>query len=160
MGKTTRNKKSSNYKPLIILFIVLIAIVVASIAIGYFLSKGESEAGPNTIEQKELLDNTALESIKTPLEGTWISNYDGAILTINGLTFNLDLPSVDQSITIKGILSVEQNLVTFNSNSDKICKNMEGHYQYSFSADEVLFKLIKDNCNSRKERMTMSWFKL
>jgi hypothetical protein len=164
MAKSTKNKrrkKWANYKPLIIISIVLIAIVAVSVVIGYFLTTEESLEDPKSIEQNEPKDTKALESVKTPLEGTWVSNYDGAILSVNGLTYNLDLPSVDASVSTKGTLAVEQNLVTFiNSNGDEVCRNMEGHYQFIFNEDEVSFKLIKDSCNSRIERMTMSWFKL
>lgn len=164
MTKSTKNKKrkkSVNYKPFIIIIIVLIIIVAASVAIGYFLVTEKTASDPKQVEQAKQLNTNELESVKTPLEGTWVSNYDGAILSVNGLTYNLDLPSVDASVSTKGMLAVEQNLVTFvNSNGNEVCQNMEGHYQFTFNEQELSFKLIKDACESRKERMTMSWFKL
>jgi uncharacterized protein YpmS len=159
--KSGKRKKRSNYKPLIIILIVLAAIVVVSIGIGYFLTKEEATTAPESVEQKEEPSTNELEAVKTPLEGTWVSNYDGAILGINGLTFSLDLPSVDAPETIKGTMAVEQNLVTFtNTSGDEMCPDMEGHYKFKIEDDEVFFTLIKDNCDIRKERMTMNWFKL
>jgi len=159
--KSRKRKKRTNYKPLIIILIVLAAIVVVSIGIGYFLTRGETVPTTEETEQTETLNTDELKSMKTPLEGTWVSNYDGAILGINGLTFSLDMPSVDAPETVKGSITVEQNLVTFiNITGDDICPKMEGHYKFSFEDDEITFNLIKDNCDIRKERMTMSWFKL
>lgn len=164
MAKATQNKKrkkTSNYKPLVIIIIVLAAIIGASMIISYFLTKEETHIFTEEQEQVDEFKIEDLESIKTPIEGTWVSNYDGAILTINGLTFSIDLPSVEQAVSVKGTMAVEQNLVTFNNtNGDETCRNTEGHYQFSFENDEISFKLIKDNCSSRKERMTASWFKL
>jgi len=159
--KSGKRKKRTNYKPMIIILIVLAAIVVVSIGIGYFLTKGETFSIPNEAEQTETLNTDELKSMKTPLEGTWVSNYDGAILGVNGLTFSLDMPSVDAPETVKGTIAVEQNLVTFiNITGDEMCPNIEGHYKFRFEDDEITFNLIKDNCDIRKERMTMSWFKL
>ncbi|MCB2207936.1 MAG: hypothetical protein KQH67_06530 [Bacteroidetes bacterium] len=159
--KSRTRKKRTNYKPLIIILIVLAAIVVISIGIGYFLTRGETVPTNEDTEQTETLSTDELKSMKTPLEGTWVSNYDGAILGINGLTFSLDMPSVDAPETVKGTIAVEQNLVTFIIiTGDDMCPNMEGHYKFSFEDDEITFNLIKDNCDIRKERMTMSWFKL
>lgn len=164
MAKSTRNKKrkkNNQYKSLIIIIIVLAAIIGASMIISHFLTKEEIHTFPAAEDQVEQKNIGELKKIKTPLEGTWVSNYDGAILTIIGLTFSIDIPSVDTSVALKGTLSVEKNLISFtNSNGEKNCLNVEGHYQFSFEADEVTFKLIKDQCNSRKERMTMSWFNL
>jgi hypothetical protein len=159
--KSRKRKKRSNYKPLIIILIVLAAIVVVSIGIGYFLTKEEATTEPEPIEQKKEPNTNELEAVKTPLEGTWVSNYDGAILTINGLMFSLDVPSVDASVSVKGTLASEKTLITFiNTSDNKICPDMEGHYKFRFEDDEVYFTLIKDTCDNRKERMTMSWFKL
>ena len=159
--RSRKRKKRTNYKPLIIILIVLAAIVVVSIGIGYFLSKEEANTDPEPVEQKEEPNTNELEALKTPLEGTWVSNYDGAILTINGLTFSLDVPSVDASVSVKGTLASEKNLITFtNISDDEMCPDIEGHYKFRFEDDEVFFTLIKDNCDNRKERMTMSWFNL
>jgi hypothetical protein len=161
-GKTKTTRNFSKYKPLVIILAVLVAILLVSILFGYLLSKN----GYNTFlnkenEQVELVNGTKPESIKTVIEGTWVSNYDGAILGINGLTFGLDLPSVDAPKTIKGILSVEQSLVTFTDTSgNSNCQDLEGHYKFRIEDDEISFELIKDPCESRKERMTMSWFRL
>ena len=159
--KSGKRKRPTSYKPFLIVLLVFAAIVVASILIGYFLTKEEYVLTDKEVEQYEAGNTTELESIKTPIEGTWVSNYDGAILGINGLTFSLDLPSVDAPKTVKGTISIEQNLVTFiNDPADETCTNIEGHYKFSFKEDKISFELIKDNCANRTERMTMSWFKL
>ena len=141
---------------------MLVAIILVSIIFGYLMTKNGHNIFTNEETEQSIPDSsTEPEDIKTTIEGTWVSNYDGAILGINGLTFSLDLPSVDAPKTIKGVISVEQNLVTFNDGSgNSNCRNMEGHYKFRIENDEISFELIKDPCESRKERMTMSWFKL
>ena len=164
MAKSTKSKKRNkpgNYKTLIVLFIVLVAIAIASVIISYFITNDQSDKLSQETEQSDQLTDDEQKNIKTSLEGTWVSNYDGAILTISGLTFDLDLPSVDESLTVEGTIAVEKNLVTFmNTKGKEVCKDIEGHYQFTFEEDEISFKLIKDDCESRKERMTVSWFSL
>ena len=160
--KSKKQRNYSKYKPLVIVLVVLAAILLISILFGYLLS----ENGYNTFlgeekEQVEPINSNKPENIKTAIEGTWVSNYDGAILGVNGLTFSIDLPSVDAPKTIKGNIAVEESLVTFNDISENSnCRNIEGHYKFRIEADEISFELIKDPCEIRKERMTMSWFRL
>jgi len=164
MAKSSKSKKRNkpgNYKILIVLFIVLVAIALASVIISYFITNDESDLLSQETEQSDQLTIDQQENIKTSLEGTWVSNYDGAILTITGLSFTIENPGVDDPTKLSGKLAVEQNLVTFvNTGGKEICNGIEGHYQFTFEKDEVSFKLIKDNCESRKERMTVSWFRL
>ena len=77
------------------------------------------------------------------------------------MSFTIENPGVDNPTKISGKLAVEQNLVTFiNAGGKGVCKDIEGYYQFSFEKDEILFKLIKDRCESRKELITVSWFRL
>ena len=161
MAKSTRSKKRNkpgNYKTLIILFIVLVTIAIASVIISYFITNDKSDILSQKTEQSDQLQQ---DNIQTSLEGTWVSNYDGAILTITGVSFTIETPGVDDPTKTSGKLAIEQNLVTFiNTGDEEVCKGTEGHYQFTFEKDEVSFKLIKDKCESRKERMTVSWFRL
>ena len=94
--------------------------------------------------------------------GTWVSNYDGAILTLKRFEFTLEMPSVDQKTTIKGELSVVKNVLTFvYTSGSETCRGVEGHYQYTLEDNgDIFFKRIKDKCKSRAERMEVSWFRL
>lgn len=160
-SKSKKRNKPGNYKTLIVLFIVLVAIAIASVIISYFITNDESNIASQETEQSDQLTIDQQENIQTSLEGNWVSNYDGAILTITGLSFIIENPGVDDPTKAAGKLTVEQNLVTFvNTGGEEVCKGIEGHYQFTFEKDEVSFKLIKDNCGSRKERMTVSWFRL
>lgn len=157
-SKSKKRNKPGNYKTLILLLIVLAAIAIVSVIISYFITNDESDILSQETEQSDQLQQ---ENIQTSLEGTWVSNYDGAILTITGLSFTIENPGVDDPTKTSGKLAIEQNLVTFiNTGGEEVCKDIEGRYQFTFEKDEVSFKLIKDNCESRKERMTVSWFRL
>lgn len=163
----TRKKKKNKLNPWLILVLVIILIALLSIGIGYYLTdeKNTTEQGflPPTekIEKTKEPENKQDKIEKTPLEGSWVSMYDGAILTFSGLNFTLDMPSVDAPEKIEGKIARENTIVTFYyTTGKKSCLNVEGHYQYSFEGDELSFKVIKDLCDARKERMTANWFKL
>lgn len=135
--------------------------------ISYYLTNNEnpsvkewatSEEEVKTNPQPEV-SSTTIE--KSPLEGSWVSFYDGAILTFTGLNFVLDVPSVDSPGKITGKIAIEKTIVTFYYTSGKkSCLDVEGHYQFTFQDEELNFKVIKDLCDNRKERMTANWFRL
>ncbi len=138
-----RPKKTVNNNLFIFLAIIIVLALISVIAAYFLTEKTEPQDQP-----------------VTPIEGTWVSNYNGTMLTIKGLTMVLELPAVDKSTVIKGKIAVEKNIVTFIY-EDGPCKNVEGHYQYTFDVKgELFFKLIKDKCPSRQELMSASWFKL
>lgn len=168
----SRKKKTS---PILIFILVIIALAAISMLLGYYLLRDDSDKGlkifgdeSNKVETSKpdspgsVLKETPTQEKATLLEGTWVSNYDGNIMTIHGLHYTLESPSVDHVTKIKGRLSIEKSIITFVSqDGDESCKNVEGHYLFTLEGtDEIFFKLIKDKCPQRKERMTLSWFKL
>ncbi|HEY9113721.1 MAG TPA: hypothetical protein VIN10_03420 [Bacteroidales bacterium] len=168
-----KKKKKTKFSPWLIFVLVIILIALISMGIGYYLTNNEN---PNIVEwaKSDEKTETATEPVKaaddekatktvekTALEGSWVSMYDGSILTFTGLNFALDLPSVDSPEKITGKIALENTIVTFyNTGGKKVCIDVEGHYQFTFQDDELNFKIIKDQCASRKERMTANWFKL
>ena len=170
--KQIRRKKAKNNNSLITVFIIIIILAIISVITAYFLVDDKDKFIPDFIEQvsnsdteivatdPEIKENIVQE-IKTPIEGTWVSNYDGAMLTITGGTFNVDMPSVDASAEASGTIAVENTIVTFiNKTGNKSCQNVEGHYNYSFVGDELKLSLIKDPCEARVRKMAETWFKL
>jgi len=162
-----KKKKKTKWNPWLILVLVIILIALISMGISYFMTNEKDFKLPELLSPKEAVENTEIPKTepkkveKTPLEGSWVSYYDGAILTFTGLDFVLELPSVDSPEKIKGRIALESTIVTFYYTSgNKSCLNIEGHYQYSFEGEELSFKVIKDLCERRKERMTANWFKL
>lgn len=148
--KTAKAKNGQN--KLFIFFAIILVLAIISTIIAFYYQDEYAESGP--------VEQTQAPAQITSLEGTWVSNYDGKMLTISGLNVALESPSVDESGKISGSISIEDNIVTFMYKSG-ICKNMEGHYLYSINEDgELFFKLIKDSCENRIEIMTMTWFKL
>jgi len=117
------------------------------------MKSSSDTVGITKIIKKQVKDN--------PLKGTWVSNYDGTMLTIKGDSFTLEMPSVDASSKVKGRIIIEKTIATFiNDSKSKSCPSLEGHYSFSFENDELIFSLIKDECDTRINRMSVSWFKI
>lgn len=152
--KRSRSSTNKNNNVLIFFAIVLILAII-SVVTAYYLSGEDSNSNPTKVNETE----KAIQPV-TPIEGTWVSNYDGTMLTVEGRTVTFESPSVDESNKVTGEITIEENIVSF-TDEDGSCKNLEGHYLYSIDEKgELFFKLIKDSCPKRLELMTASWFKL
>lgn len=153
--KRSRKAAINKNNNLLIFFAIILVIAIISVVAAYYLSGEENSTNSMKVNETE----KTVEQI-TPLEGTWVSNYDGTMLTVEGQSVTFESPSVDESNKVSGEITIEENIVTF-SDEEGACKNIEGHYLYSIDEkDELFFKLIKDSCPKRLEIMTASWFKL
>ena len=165
--RKSRKKPLDNNSMLMLIAIVAILAILSIVTAYYILDNDDKQIDAIETVTKIIQtdDNTQKTeeqgTIKTAIEGTWVSNYDGAMLTISGTTFSIELPSVDASGNVKGSIAVENTIVTFsNTTGTKTCIGKEGHYNYSFEGDELMLNKIKDPCDRRSERMTESWFRL
>lgn len=164
--KKSPRKKKKNSSSLFKFLALVIVLAIISMAVAYYIdhtdNPNRTEPSPTEMLTNKDQDETALAEIKTTIEGTWVSNYDGVMLTISGLTFTMESPSVETSSNVKGTLSVENNIVTFvNTSGSEPCKNKEGHYLFVLDEKgDLKFNLIKDSCASRVERMSVSWYRI
>lgn len=141
-----KNRRPLGNNSIFIFLAIVILLALISIITAYFITDNKNEKTNN--------------QGNTELNGTWVSHYDGTMLTIKGLEVVFEMPSVDEAQKITGSISIEKNIVTFLPMEGK-CGNEEGHYLYSIDQKgELFFKLIKDKCQSREELMSMTWFKL
>lgn len=173
MAKKRRSrKKTKSENSFITLVIIIVLLAIVSVVTAYFILGDDEKQIPDLIENEagtqnksdvETHNNDAINEskTKTDIDGTWVSNYDGAMLTITGNTFSLEMPSVDASSKVNGSLAVEKTIVSFtNTSGNKACIGKEGHYNYSFIDGELMLNKIKDPCDRRSERMTETWFRL
>ena len=164
MAAKKRNiqKTGTKNNQLFIFIAIIIVLAVVSIVTAYLLMDNDKEEVVSPTEQETTADTKMVAESVAQIAGTWVSNYDGVMLTIEGLTFSIESSGVDVTAKITGKLSVEGNIVTFVYESgNEVCKSVEGHYLYSIEENgDLFFKLIKDTCPSRQERMSVSWFKL
>ena len=95
-------------------------------------------------------------------ETTWVSNMDGAMLTINSNgTFTIDFPSIESTASIKGTYEIEGNKIIFLYKPDSdICDGIEGTYRINLKDNILEFLLISDKCKSRKKHFKEEWFGL
>jgi hypothetical protein len=164
MPSPKNKKKKNRYNTFQIAVAIIIILAIIILIVGYFYvdeDKPDVLLVPST-EQSRSDSNTGRESNTAIILGSWVSNYDGAILTLNNASFTLEQSGIDVGSKITGTLAIETNIVTFvYTTGNKACKGAEGHYLYTIEENgEIFFKLIKDPCESRKERMTATWFRL
>jgi len=164
-GKRRKPQKSGSFST-ILLIIILLAVIAAIVS--YFLTR---KSKPITKPQTEQVESnnepqnkqpeaseTAKPGVKTILEGTWVSRNDGALLEFHNNTFNIDIPSVDSHNYQKGSFSIEGSQITFSYPEGKnSCGAEKGIYTYELSHGSIQFKVEKDNCKSRQEKLVAIW---
>ena len=159
-----RNTKAQK-SPLMLFLLIVILLAILSVVVAYFILQDDDrkEVIPvQTTTETQAEEEEPTIAVEPMYTGTWVSNYDGTILTLSRSSFTLEMPSVDQKTAIEGELSVMKNVLTFVYTSGaEICRGEEGHYQYMLEDNgDIFFKLIKDNCKTRSDRMEVSWFRL
>ena len=172
----SRNKKKNNSFTIFLVIVVVLALISfvvtyfvmqtdSSFAIIYFAKKTDSEIvknNPNIEDVKTIpKDNTKSVSQSLILDGTWASYNDGAMLTINGQSFTIELPSVESTVLASGKIVVKSHTVTFvYTNNDSVCGIKPGVYNYETRDDEVIFSKQDDSCGSRVGLLVATWFKV
>jgi hypothetical protein len=167
MAKSRKKRKSNQKNNSLWIFIaIIIVIAIISMIISYFWVENDKPdvflLPSDTKTETVKTDKPESEVTASPIDGTWVSNYDGAMLTVAGQSFTLEISGVDGAGKTTGSFAIEGNICTFVYESgNEACKGNEGHYLYSIDdSGELYFELIKDICESRKERMTATWFSL
>ena len=175
--RRSSKKKTGNSFAVIILIIVVLALLAFGITYvmtndvsvdDYFSLKSEKteiEAKKNDNKVNDTKTEKVVKeqnvSVAGVLEGTWVSNNDGAMLTINGKEFTIEQPSVDSPQKIKGTVVYGKNTITFINNNEKSdCGIRPGEYSFVVDNDGVTFSLINDTCKSRAIQLECNWFQL
>jgi len=169
MNKRKRNTgktKRSGDLLSILLVIILLAVIAAITA--YYLTKKPVQSKQSQTEQlhnKKANENRKTQSpatgypkATTVLEGTWVSQNDGALLEFHNHTFSLDLPSVDSHSYKKGTFSIEGNMITVSySNTNNACGRQKGIYTFRLIGGSLHLKAKKDACKFRKQKLVATW---
>ncbi len=158
-SKKRTNTQNNNRLWFIVTFLI---ILIVSLFLGYYFSTGkDKDSGKKTPEQITVKKNTGNNKPANPLNGTWVSEYDGAIMEIKNKSFTLEMPSVNEGSIIKGNINISGNeaLLIYVSGSES-CKEKSGKYRFEIKNEKLYFKLINDDCKIRAERMSVPWYKL
>lgn len=129
-------------------------------------SNDEAEEPVQTTEQEitqeKPVKQDVMEDITSSLQGTWASYNDGAMLTITGRDYTIELPNVEGTIVEKGKVAITKNKITFvDTDEESACSVKPGVYNYTIKdKDEVSFEKINDNCQSRSLRLQATWFRV
>ncbi len=155
--KTTRKFDKNSALWFIVTFLILLLV---SLFLGYYFTNHKDNINNNNKHAKATVKHAINGTSKNnqPLNGTWVSKYDGAIMEINGSNFTLEIPSVSSGTLIHGILNIDGDKISIAYTSgSETCKNKKGRYIFNKKTSELIFKLIKDDCKSRADRMTAVW---
>lgn len=158
--KQAKKKKSSvNFS---ILLVIIILVAILSYAISYLFINNTPQEDSVVIHRNEKPEASAIKGtteIKSPIEGSWYSTYDGTMLTITGTTFKMEFAGVDESKLIKGTLLIKKaEAILMNDSSSKTCVDKPGKYSWKVvDNNNLFFKKINDPCAYRVDRMTGGW---
>jgi uncharacterized protein YxeA len=153
-----KNSKTDNRLWFIVTFLI---ILIVSVLLGFYFSNNKERVSKDNSELKTPEKPIKTEKSTTLLNGTWVSEYDGAIMEIKGHSFTLEMPSVSNGTIIKGTIQINGKEVslTYVSGSET-CKQKQGKYAFEIKNNKLVFKLINDECKSRADRMSAAWFRL
>ena len=163
--KTLRRKNNRNALWFIVIFLILL---IASLFIGYYFTHKNSKEKTETLNQNKQVISTKKTSASLPkstktniLDGTWVSEYDGAIMEISGTHFTLEFPSVNSGEIIHGLLKTKEGTVHFlYQTGSNTCKGFMGKYNFELKNKNLIFNKISDKCKSRTDRMNSGWYAL
>ncbi len=158
--KQTKKKKSSLNFSIVLIIIVLVAILSYAITYLFINNTPKEDVVVSHRNQKtEMPAGKGTAAVKSPLEGSWYSTYDGTMLTITGTTFKMEFAGVDQNKIIKGTLLIKgAEVILMNDSSSKTCVDKPGKYSWGVkNNDNLFFTKINDPCSGRVARMTGGW---
>jgi len=164
-AKSRKKKKNNTF---LIFFLIIIALALVAFAITYLVTETEKEAIVNTVVDEPKVDKPVTKpEVMSPqnqnliLDGTWASYNDGAMLTITGLNYTIELPNVEGTMIGRGRIVVNNNKITFvDTDQDSQCSIKPGVYSFTLDNDEVIFEKVEDDCTSRSARIEATWFKV
>ena len=145
-----------------VFFIIVIVLAIAAFVITYFVMQTEDTADKNIANIDSTKISTQSITAKFILDGTWASYNDGAMLTIKGQSFTIELPSVESSEVTSGKIIIVDKTATFvYTYDDSNCGIKPGKYEFKIlNNGEVTFKKLDDHCNSRSMLLVATWFKV
>lgn len=111
--------------------------------------KNEESKLPETEPKKEF------KELKT-LNGCWLSNEQGASLTMDDYGYRIDFFGVDASKPITGNYSIEKNLIIFTSDGSD-CNGVDGSYRITFYKKNISLICKDDKCSSRRNILEADW---
>ncbi len=163
MAKRKYNKKKKQSKnSFVIFFTIVIVLAILSYVITYLVIDTDSNSEVVNTVEPEKVDKTEIVQPKVSLDGTWVSYDDGAMLTITGRKYTIELPNVESSVVASGSIVIGNDKITFvNTNQDSECSITPGVYNFKLDVkEELTLKKESDNCKGRSERMEATWFKV
>ena len=173
-ARKSPSQKGGN-KSFAVIFIVVIITALLAFAITYIVMNTEdmsevTEQATTSGERKKVnpkneetkkISNEGPTIEKANINGTWVSENDGAMLTIKGRDYTIELPNVDGTIVGSGTIVALKHQVTFvNTSEDSDCTVSPGVYKYELGDNTITFQKVDDKCKSRVNRLTSTWFKI
>ncbi len=92
----------------------------------------------------------------TNLSGCWLSNEQGAFITLDQYGYRIDFSNVDASKPLTGNYYIENNLIVFTTDGNE-CKGTEGTYRITFYKKNFSLICKDDDCTSRRNILEADW---
>ncbi|MBG0781650.1 MAG: hypothetical protein H0S84_05230 [Bacteroidales bacterium] len=119
------------------------------------------EQSQEVVEAPKELPKEEKPVIISPLEGTWVSTLNGAMLSFEANLFKLEFPSVEERATLEGHFKIlDGKLHLVNTLSDDVCGMENGIYSFQLNGEDLILDAENDPCKMRKENLSTDWFKL
>ena len=120
-------------------------------------SKKENVITETEVKKQETkTQKSESESKSKTLNGCWLSNEQGASLTLDDYGYRIDFFGVDASKPITGNYSIEKNLIIFTSD-DSDCNGLDGTYRITFYKKNFSLIAKDDDCSSRRNILEADW---
>lgn len=119
-------------------------------------SSNKSEAVNASNKNDEAVDIKKTFKEDNKLSGCWLSNEQGASLTMDAYGYRIDFFGVDASKPITGNYSIEKNLIIFTSD-DSDCNGLDGTYRITFYKKDFSLIAKDDKCSSRRNILEADW---
>lgn len=119
-------------------------------------SSNKSEAVNETNKTDETIDIKKTFKEENKLSGCWLSNEQGASLTMDDYGYRIDFFGVDASKPITGNYSIENNLIIFTSDGSD-CNGVDGSYRITFYKKNISLICKDDECSSRRNILEADW---
>lgn len=114
------------------------------------------------LEQDVPIKDSLKSKVHEPgLMGTWVSKSSSSMITFEGTSYTLEMPSVEEAQFITGSFTIIDGFITLETVKGPVsCNNTKGLYTYKLKGDDLSLSPQSDGCKLRSTQLKASFFRL